>query len=118
MNQRLTPPARLIDLPAPSIPAAANGGLGYYDIEYDPLGFTIVTVGPYFEMLEGDLVEVFFGTKRVAFHIADTGDTSTINIKVPNREIKDLGDGEYTVTYTIVFLSAEDRSNLSKRRCW
>ncbi|QXI46424.1 hypothetical protein HU763_016790 [Pseudomonas anuradhapurensis] len=103
MNQRLTPPARLIDLPAPSIPAAANGGLGYYDIEYDPLGFTIVTVGPYFEMLEGDLVEVFFGTKRVAFHIADTGDTSTINIKVPNREIKDLGDGEYTVTYTIVF---------------
>ncbi|BDM21718.1 hypothetical protein KMS_R14760 [Pseudomonas sp. LRP2-20] len=92
---------RLADLPKPFIPAADDGGLGYTDIEDDPEGFIIVTVGPYFNIRDGDLVEVYFNTTRVAFYSAQVGDTSTLNIRVRNSELKQLGDGKYDVKYFI-----------------
>lgn len=91
----------LQDLPAPKIPAALDGGLGYDDIERDPQGSVIVTVGPYFEMIPGDLIEVFWSGTRVAFKTAEEGDSNGVNIPVPNSSIKSAGEGPFVVNYKI-----------------
>lgn len=96
-------PNRLEDLPAPSIPAALDGGLGYDDVERDPQGSVIVTVGPYFDIQEGDLIEVFWSGTRVAFQDAKREDANGVSIPVPKSEIKQQGEGTFSVMYKITF---------------
>lgn len=95
---------RLANLPAPSIPAASDGGLGYDDVERDPEGSVIVIVGPYFDIQEGDLIEVFWSGARVALQVAKREDANGVSIPVPNREIKQQGEGTFSVMYKITFL--------------
>lgn len=97
-------PNRLANTPAPTIPAALDGGLGYDDVERDPAGSIIVTVGPYFDIQEGDLIEVFWSGTRVAFQDAKREDANGVSIPVPKSEIKQQGEGTFSVTYKITFL--------------
>ncbi|WP_342622856.1 hypothetical protein [Pseudomonas alkylphenolica] len=94
------------ELPAPSIVEALDGGLGFNDLERDPDGTVTVTVGPWFNTVQGDLFEVFFGdpTKpenRVGFKSADPGDIGIVNIFVRSSDIRKFGEGIHAVSYTI-----------------
>lgn len=99
-------PSILNDLPAPTITAALDGGLGYDDVGRDPTGSVVVSVGPYFQMEQGDLIEVFLGdpkdpTNRVGFKSAEDGDTGVVLVYVSNANIRKFGDGVHAFNYTI-----------------
>lgn len=103
------------ELPAPVIPAALDGGLGYDDIQRDPLGFLLVQCGPWNELERGDTVEIYWGVNEanVASYAVTESGNYIITIPVPVRAIHTEGEGLVAVYYIITtgFGGKEVRSN-------
>lgn len=90
-------------LPAPRIPAALDGGLGYDDIKRDPLASLLVQCGPWNELERGDTVEIYWGTNEanVASYAVTESGNYIITIPVPVRAIQAEGEGLMSVYYII-----------------
>lgn len=97
-TQHLHPDAAL---PAPVIPAAFDGGLGYDDIVRDPTAFVLVQAGPVPDLMSGDVITLYWAGEIVAILSVTTG-SDIISLPVPVRDIRRLGEGTVAVHYSRV----------------
>lgn len=102
-ERRINAVTREEPLPAPRIPAALDGGLGWNDIESDPQASIIVQCGPWAELEPADVVRIFWGPNsvEVATYAVQEGGNYIINVPVPVRDIHNIGEGLMVVYYTI-----------------
>jgi len=90
-------------LPAPTIDAALDGGLGYNDL-VDRYAFTHVQVGPIPKAKADEIVAVYWDGTEVARYSIKPGDLGAVfSIPVLNGKITDIGDGTWVVTYTVFY---------------
>jgi hypothetical protein len=95
-------------LPAPKVPAARDGGLGYDDLK-NRNGYTYVDVGPLLDAMGGETVSVSLNGAPVATHTVTSDDLAedVIPVAVSNAKFVDAGDGIHTLTYTLVYEEGE-----------
>jgi hypothetical protein len=95
-------------LPAPKVPAARDGGLGYDDLK-NRNGYTYVDVGPLLDAMGGETVSVSLNGALVATHTVTSDDlvAGAFPVAVSNAKFVDAGDGIHTLTYTLVYEEGE-----------
>jgi hypothetical protein len=87
-------------LPAPKVPLALDGGLGYDDLARKPDITILVQVGPWPDFQDGDILEILWGSGEfvVLTHPCKQTDADkTLDLFVPARSIQNRGDGTHPV---------------------
>lgn len=87
-------------LPAPRIPLALDGGLGYDDVARTPDVSLVVQVGPWPDFQDGDTLQILWGATEtvVATRPSSRADANTVvDAFVLARTIQNLGDGTHPV---------------------
>lgn len=86
----------------PVIVAALDGGLGYDDLLRDPDAVLQVQVGPWNELLDGDVIRLWWGNDEVAqYSVSNGGGAVIITLPVRAADIRKAGEGTILVHYVI-----------------
>jgi plastocyanin len=95
-----TTPTTDAALPAPKVPLALDGGLGYDDLARKPDITILVQVGPWPDFQDGDILQILWGSGEAIVltqPCKKTDADKVLDLFVPSRSIQNLRDGNHPV---------------------